>query len=148
MNPQPLDAQVATDVLQFERERCYEVRAVRGEGASVVEGPPSPSACVKPVDVFPPQPPASLSAVSGEGAISLIWEASASDDVTGYLVLRGDGANATLLPVTPAPLVETRYVDREVSAGTRYVYAVVAVDGRVPLPNTSALSPSVEETAR
>ena len=29
LNPQPLDAQVLTDMLQFERERCYMVRAVR-----------------------------------------------------------------------------------------------------------------------
>ena len=97
LNPQPLDAQLLADVLQFERERCYMVRAVRGTGADVVEGPPSPTACVKPVDIFPPEPPMGLSAVAGEGAISLIWEASASDDVAGYLVLRGEGADATLL---------------------------------------------------
>ena len=89
------------------------VRAVRGTGADVVEGPPSPTACVKPVDVFPPEPPTGLSAVAGEGAISLIWEASTSDDVAGYLVLRGEGADATLLPVTPSPVVETRFVDRD-----------------------------------
>ena len=89
-----------------------------------------------------------LSAVAGEGAISLIWEASASDDVTGYLVLRGEGADATLLTVTPSPVVETRFVDRAVVAGMRYVYAVVAVDGRIPLPNPSEPSARVEETAR
>ena len=148
VNPQPLDAQMLTDMLQFERERCYMVRAVRGTGTDLVEGPPSPTACVKPVDVFPPEPPMGLSAVAGEGAISLIWEASTSDDVTGYLVLRGEGADATLLTVTPSPLVETRFVDRAVVAGTRYVYAVVAVDGRIPLPNTSEPSARVEETAR
>ena len=148
LNPQPVDAQVLTDMLQFERERCYVVRAVRGTGAELVEGPPSPAACVKPVDIFAPEPPMSVSAVAGEGAVSLIWEASTSDDVTGYLVLRGEGADATLLPVTPSPVVETRFVDRAVTAGTRYVYAVVALDGRVPLPNTSEPSARVEETAR
>jgi hypothetical protein len=100
------------------------------------------------VDIFPPAPPSSLTAVAGEGAISLIWEASASDDVTGYLVLRGEGVDATLLPVTMTPVVETRFVDRAVTPGTRYVYAAVAVDGRVPLPNTSEPSALVEETAR
>ena len=148
LNPQPLEAQLLTDTLQFERERCYEVRAVRGTGTDLVEGPPSRTACVKPVDVFPPAPPAGLSAVAAEGAISLIWEASASDDVTGYLVLRGEGADATLLTVTPSPVVETRFVDRAVVAGTRYVYAVVAIDGRIPLPNASEPSARVEETAR
>jgi hypothetical protein len=148
INFQPLDGHQLADAFQFERERCYVVRAVRGTGAEVIEGPPSQEACVKPVDIFPPLPATGLSAVSGEGAISVIWEASASDDVTGYLVLRAEGANDTLLPITAVPVVETRYVDRAVTAGTRYVYAVVAVDGRVPLPNESEPSARVEETAR
>lgn len=148
LNPQPLDAQQATDTLQYERERCYDVRAVRGTGTDLIEGPASATACVRPVDIFPPLPPTGLSAVSGEGTISLIWEAGPSDDVAGYLVLRAEGPNATLLPVTPAPVIETRFVDRDVTAGTRYVYAVVAVDGRIPLPNTSQPSERVEETAR
>ncbi|HVE53358.1 MAG TPA: fibronectin type III domain-containing protein, partial [Ramlibacter sp.] len=148
INAAPLDAQQTTDLLQFERERCYVVRAVRGFGADLLEGPPSPTACVKPVDVYPPLPPAGLSAVAAEGTISLIWEASPSEDVSGYLVLRGDGANATLAPVTPSPVVETRFVDRDVMAGMRYVYAVVAVDSRIPLANTSEPSAQVEETAR
>ena len=148
VNLAPLDAFLMTDALQFERERCYVVRAVRGSGAAVVEGPPSPMTCVKPVDVFPPAPPPPVSAVAAEGAISLIWEPSTSTDVSGYLVLRGEGADATLLPITPSPVVETRFVDRDVVAGMRYAYAVVAVDSRIPLPNTSEPSAPVEETAR
>jgi hypothetical protein len=148
VNLEPLDAQLMTDVVEFERERCYEVRAVRGSGAAVVESLPSPMSCVKPVDVFPPAPPAPPQAVVAEGAISLIWEPSTSTDVAGYLVLRGEGANATLLPITPSAVVETSFVDREVVAGMRYTYAVVAVDSRIPLPNTSEPSAPVEETAR
>jgi hypothetical protein len=33
-------------------------------------------------------------------------------------------------------------------AGTRYVYAVLAVDSRLPVPNISAESMRIEETAR
>ena len=40
-----------------------------------------------------------------------------------------------------------RYVDRAVTAGTRYVYAVIAVDDRVPLGNVSLESERVEATA-
>ena len=148
VNLEPLEAQTMTDALEFERERCYVVRAVRGSGAAVMEGPPSPTTCVKPVDVFPPAAPPAPQAVVAEGAISLIWEASTSTDVSGYLVLRGEGANATLLPITPSAVVETSFVDRQVVAGTRYTYAVVAVDSRIPLPNTSEPSAPVEETAR
>ena len=103
---------------------------------------------MKPVDIFPPDPPVGLSAVAAEGAISLIWEASGTDDVMGYLVLRSEGADATLQTVTPSPVVETRFVDRAVVTGTRYVYAVIALDSRIPLPNASAPSARVEETAR
>jgi predicted small lipoprotein YifL len=148
MNPQPLDALQVTDAVQMQRRRCYTVRGVRGTGADAVEGPPSPTACVRPVDVFPPEAPRGLSTVVGEGSISLFWEASASPDVAGYLVLRGAVGDATLLPVTVRPVVETRYVDRSVQPGTRYVYAVTAVDGAVPLGNASEPSERVEEAAR
>jgi len=148
LNQQPLETLQFGDAVEFERERCYEVRAVRGAGAQAVEGPPSPLGCVRPVDIYPPAPPSGVSAVVSEGAISLIWEASPTEDVAGYVVLRGEGPGDTLLPITPVPVVETRFVDRSVVSGLRYVYAVVAVDGRVPLPNTSVRSPPVEETAR
>ena len=50
--------------------------------------------------------------------------------------------------VTPVPIGEPRYDDRDVQPGQQYVYAVVAVDSRVPLPNMSAPSAEVTETAR
>jgi predicted small lipoprotein YifL len=148
LNAQPLETFQFTDAVEFERERCYEIRAVRGTGTATVEGAPSLLGCVHPVDIYPPDPPSGVSAVVSEGAISLIWEASPSDDVAGYVVLRGESPGDTLLPVTPVPVTETRFVDRMVVPGVRYVYAVLAVDGRVPLPNESAPSPRVEETAR
>jgi len=148
VNPLPLDTLQLSDLLELERERCYYVRAVRGEGADAVEGPASQTACLRPVDMFPPEPPRGLSAVPGEGTISLIWEASPSLDVAGYLVLRGAPSDATLLPVTVVPVAETQFVDRAVTSGTRYVYAVVAVDARVPVPNSSEPSERTEETAR
>jgi len=35
-----------------------------------------------------------------------------------------------------------------VAPGTQYVYAVVAVDSRLPVPNESVESARIEETAR
>jgi fibronectin type 3 domain-containing protein len=137
-----------TDAIEFDRTRCYVVRAVRGTGAAAVEGEASDRRCVTPVDVFAPAPPTSLSTVAGDGSISLIWEPSASDDAVGYLVLRGAPTDATLQPLTAVPVVETQFTDTAVMAGARYVYAVVAVDSRVPLPNVSEESVRVEETAR
>ena len=66
----------------------------------------------------------------------------------GYVVLRGTTADATLLPLNAAPVIETQFTDMTVVPGTRYVYAVVAVDSRLPVPNASAESARIEEAAR
>jgi hypothetical protein len=148
INPTPLPALSVLDVVQFERQQCYTVRSVRGVAPNLVISAPSERRCIRPVDVFPPAVPTGLSAVSGEGSISLIWEPNIEEDLGGYVVLRGEAGGATLQPLTPAPIADARYTDRAVAAGVRYVYAVLAVDSRVPVANTSALSPRVEETAR
>ena len=101
-----------------------------------------------PVDLFPPAPPARVVAVADEGGISLIWEPNAEPDVAGYMVLRGEASDATLQPLTPTPVAEPRFRDTHVSAGKKYVYAVVALDSRLPVANVSAESNRVEETAR
>ena len=52
-----------------------------------------------------------------------------------------------LTAITPTPIKETSYRDITVKPGTRYIYAIVAVDTATP-PNTSPQSARVEETAR
>ena len=104
--------------------------------------------CVTPVDMFPPAAPAGLAAVPSEGGISLIWEPNTELDLGGYLVLRREAGDATLRQLTATPIAEARYRDTDVKPGTRYIYSVVAVDTRLPLPNVSAHSAPVEETAR
>jgi hypothetical protein len=144
----PVDGLTFTDSVEFDRERCYEVRAVRGTGPAQVESGPTERVCMTPVDVFAPTAPAGLSAVTREGAVDLIWEASPELDVWGYVVLRGTAGDATLQPLNAAPVIETQFTDTTVMPGSRYVYAVVAVDTRLPVPNISAESARIEETAR
>ena len=148
INPAPLDTTTFSDSVEFNRERCYIVRAVRGMPPNTVEGDASTPSCFIPVDMFPPAPPVRLVAVADEGGISLIWEPNSEPDVAGYLVLRGDPTDATLQPLTPTPVTEARFRDTHVSAGKKYVYAVVALDSRLPFGNISAESNRVEETAR
>jgi len=148
LNPAPLDAMTFSDSVEFNRERCYIVRAVRGMPPNTVEGDASTPNCFIPVDMFPPAPPVRLVAVADEGGISLIWEPNAEPDVAGYLVLRGEPTDATLQPLTPTPVSEARFRDTHVSSGKKYVYAVVALDSRLPFGNISAESNRVEETAR
>jgi hypothetical protein len=137
-----------TDSVEFDRVRCYEVRAVRGAGSDAVESAPSERQCVMLVDVFAPAPPSNLATVVRPGAIELIWESSPDFDVWGYVVLRGTAGDATLQPLNATPVIETQFTDTTVVAGTRYVYAVMAVDMRLPVPNISGESARIEETAR
>jgi len=144
----PVDELTFVDSVEFDRERCYEVRAVRGVGPAAVEGAPSERRCVKLVDIFPPDAPVNVTTTVREGAIDLLWEPSADADVWGYVILRGAPGDATLQPLTAVPVIESSFSDTTVEAGRRYVYAVLAVDSRLPVPNMSDESPRIEETAR
>jgi len=147
-NATPASGPPFTEPLSLDGERhCYEVRSVRGEGASAVAGRPSPAACVTAVDTFAPAPPTGLTAIELQGAIDLTWAAGPEPDLGGYVVLRGEPGDATLTALTAEPITETRYLDRDVRVGVRYTYAVQAVDTQ-PEPNVSAESARLERTAR
>jgi hypothetical protein len=130
--------------IEWGAERCYGVRAVDRSNNLPVESEALEPRCVKLVDTFPPSAPKDLKAVSTEGVISLIWDASPEADLAGYLILRGRAPADRLDPVTTAPILETSFNDM-VQAGIRYVYAVQAVDKS---GNISQPSNRVEETAR
>ena len=148
LNPAPLkDAGFEHAGAALGEEQCYRVRAVSIVDAVSLEGEPSAPRCVTPRDVFPPAAPKGLAAVPTPGQISLIWDANGDNDLAGYLVLRGEGPDGPLAPITAAPIKETSYRDATVKPGLRYVYAIVAVDAATP-PNLSAQSARVEETAR
>jgi hypothetical protein len=148
LNPAPLTTLTFADPVEFGRQRCYVVRTVRGTSPNVIEGPASAQTCITPVDTFPPAVPAGLVAVAAEGSISLIWEPGSDPDLAGYIILRGRAGDATLQPLTPMPVTEARFIDTTVTPGTRYAYAVVAVDNAQPAANRSLPSGRVEETAR
>jgi hypothetical protein len=147
INAMPLGTPSFSEPVEFGRERCYRVRAVRTEGGSPVEGDASERRCVTPEDTFGPAAPKGLQAVTHSDGIALKWEANTEKDLAGYLVLRGRAGDATLLPLMPTPIVETQFIDRNVMSGVRYVYAVVAVDTRAPSPNRSPESDRNDATA-
>ena len=148
LTPAPLKATTFTDTrVEYGVERCYVVRTAETMATLSVESEGSEPTCVKAADVFPPAAPKSLAAVSSAGAISLIWEGTEEPDLAGYIVLRGTAPGDPVDRLTPQPIRETTFRDTAVKPGTRYVYAVVAVDTATP-PNTSAPSNRIEETAR
>jgi hypothetical protein len=126
-------------------ERCFVVRPVDIVADTHVRGPASPVGCASFADTFPPTPPGTLQAVAVSGRINLIWLPSGAADVAGYVVLRGEGPDATLTPLIKQPIGGTTYADESVRGGVTYVYVVVAVDRA---GNASAESNRVEETAR
>jgi hypothetical protein len=148
LNETPLEsASFVDDRVEFGATRCYEVRAIQTLREGRIESAPSARACVTFADVFAPAAPRNLAAVVSEGAVSLVWEPNSEPDLGGYLVLRGTAPGATLQALTVSPIGETTFRDEQVTPGTRYVYAVVAVDKTTP-PNVSKESNRVEEIAR
>ncbi len=132
----PLSSPDFSMPVAFGHELCVSVRALQVTGPVRVDSAATVPACVAPVDTFPPPAPANLHAVVDQGAVNLIWDPVTAPDLSGYVVLRGDGAGETLQPLMAAPIAEATYRDTTTKSGVRYVYAVVAVDRSVP-PNRS-----------
>jgi predicted small lipoprotein YifL len=149
----PVNTSAISDVkfdirgLEYGKEHCFVVSAVQTHQAVTIESDVSPPACLTPIDKFPPAAPKGLRAVAEDGAVSLVWETNSEADLGGYLVLRGEGGDETLQPITPQPIKDANYRDTGVKPGVRYVYAVVAVDTADPR-NTSARSTPEGVTAR
>ena len=145
--PAPVAGPEFTAPVEMGRERCFTVRTAEAGAGVVALGAPSRPSCVTPVDRFAPAAPTSLNAFPGDGAIELLWAASASADVAGYIVLRGEGPDGTLQPLTAAPIAATQYRDQSAKPGATYSYQVVAVDRATP-PNRSEPSNRQVVTAR
>ena len=116
----------------------YAVRAVRREGTATAYSEPSAPATVTPVDRTAPAPPTNLVAVPSATAVRLAWNPSASPDVTSYVVYRATG-EGPFARIGTTPAITNLFTDRDVTAGTRYRYAVTALDA-ARVPNESARS--------
>lgn len=93
------------------------------------------------VDTTPPMPPVGLTAYADTGGgVHLTWQPSASDDVAGYLVLKGRRADGTgAWTLQPDPLPDTVYTDSiDALMWQAAYYSVVAVDGNGNLSGPSA----------
>jgi hypothetical protein len=118
----------------FGVERCFTIRQVHIDGPVSTESAPAGPVCITPRDTYPPAVPTDLVGASQAGSgtepgrANLEWAAVTSPDLAGYLVLRGEGADATLQPLTTALVTSTGYVDTTIRQGVDYIYAVVAVD--------------------
>ncbi|HXZ73943.1 MAG TPA: fibronectin type III domain-containing protein [Streptosporangiaceae bacterium] len=114
-----------------------------------------PGAEVRDVPVTVPGPPAGLTAVPGDGQVTLSWAAPASDGgspVSGYIIYRGTSPGGeTGTPVNGSPVTATSYTVTGLTNGTTYYFKVVAVNaaGLSPLSNeaSATLPPIVPSSA-
>ena len=60
--------------------------------------------------------------------VNLSWNASTSQDVTGYNVYRGTQSGGPYGKINPALVTSTAYADSSVSGGTTYYYVTTAID--------------------
>ena len=80
----------------------------------------------------PPPAPTNLTAtVNADGSVTLTWDASDDDSVTGYLILRRrpyEGERTLLVYVEDTGSTATTFTDTDVTAGTQHVYRVKAIN--------------------
>ena len=80
----------------------------------------------------PPEPPRNLTAtVNPDGSVTLNWDAPDDDSVTGYQILRRrprEGEKTLLVYVDDTGSTATSYTDSNLTAGTRHVYRVKAIN--------------------
>jgi chitodextrinase len=110
----------------------YTVVAVDSHGN---RSEPTAAMPVTPTDLTPPDAPTGLTAVRGDGQVTLSWTASPEPDLAGYRVMR-DGVQVAT--VTGAP----GYVDAGLINDTEYRYTLAAVDthGNVSISSSPVLA--------
>jgi hypothetical protein len=138
------ELQFVDNSIEWETERCYQVRTVATVEGVRIESEASPAHCVTLHDTFAPARPEGLVGVGSEGAVSLIWTANREPDLAGYIVLRAIAPATEMTPVTASPITDTNFRD-VVPSGSRVTYAVEAVD---KVGNRSDASNPIAETAR
>jgi fibronectin type 3 domain-containing protein len=112
--------------LENDRTYYYAVRAIRQEGSTRIEGEPTTTAAVTPVDITPPPPPTDLVAIPSERTVRLSWTPSTAPDVATHIVYRAQGSGP-LERVGAVRVPGATFTDQDVPPGT-YRYAVTAQD--------------------
>ncbi len=128
---------------RFGQKYFYFVRTLAQYGADSVESDSSAIAEIFARDLFPPPVPANVIVVAGLARVDLTWDASAAPDLKGYFVYRSPETGKGYQRVTPEALRVLSFADINVEPGTRYYYAVTAVDAE---GNESAFSQEVAAT--
>ena len=100
-------------------------------------------------DVAAPAAPTALTAVAGDGTVTLNWAANTEDDLAGYQVYRSATSGATGTLLTTSPQAARTFIDDTAANGTKYFYVVKAVDlvGNVSESSNEASATPADTTA-
>jgi rhamnogalacturonan endolyase len=79
-------------------------------------------------DITPPAAPDGLSAVAGNGTVSLNWSDNSETDLAGYNVYRSQTSGSGYVLLNTSLLTASDYTDNDVTNGITYYYIVTAVD--------------------
>ena len=103
-------------------------------------------------DIFPPSAPTGLSAIGGDGSVSLAWADNTESDLDEYRVYRStaSGSGYALIGTTTLPGPPSDFQDNTVINGTTYFDVVTAVDTNSNESDASAeasATPDMPESA-
>ena len=89
----------------------------------------------------PPAVPTGLTAARiSHSVMTLTWDASQDDSITGYRIMRGTSATSLSTLENNTESVSTEYEDDTVEPETTYHYAVVALSANGDSPQSSSMS--------
>jgi Zn-dependent metalloprotease len=81
-----------------------------------------------PPDTTEPAAPANLTAIAGDGTVSLDWDNNTEPDLDGYNVYRSTTSGGPYNQINTSIVGVSTYTDDTVTNGTTYYYVVTAVD--------------------
>lgn len=81
-----------------------------------------------PDDVTAPAAPEGLSALAGDGVVTLDWDDNEEPDLAGYNLYRSAMTGTGYVKLNAALLTASDYTDQDVTNETAYFYVVIAVD--------------------
>lgn len=150
LNRTPVNGTAFQDeFFSFGKEYFYFVRSVSlTANADPVESRESNILNIKPVDTFPPSPPAAITVAAGQNVISLFFAVNPEKDIAGYRIYRSTDNSLPLKEwtvLTPALVTANTFQDAKVESGKTYHYYLTATDNA---GNVSAPSEIVSEALK
>ena len=126
------DASYSYTFFEFGKKYSFFIRSVSlGENGDSVESDLSNVVSIVPVDTFKPASPDSITIAAAPNTISIFFAANTEKDIEGYKVYRSTNPN---LPkekwklLTPEPIENNTFQDKNISASKLYYYYIIALD--------------------